>query len=137
MLCPTIKAQQRAGDQATKKETACVVCRDQSQRAMVRKEFAMGASGLDMVGGRREAFGSGHAERKDEQSEYMQTGGKFLDETLVELGTEQKDAIKTATATAIQKQRRPCRGAVAWWSAAGNRVPNAERCDQNVDADRS
>jgi hypothetical protein len=76
MLCPTIKAQQRAGDQATKGEAAWyepVVCRDQSQRAMVRKEFAMGASGLDMVGGRREAFGSGHAERKDEQSEYMQT----------------------------------------------------------------
>ncbi|KAJ7271825.1 hypothetical protein C8J57DRAFT_1226387 [Mycena rebaudengoi] len=74
----------------------------------------MGASGSEMVGGRGEAF-----------------GGQFLGDTLVELGTEQKNviktampqwmrakqkksvgknAIKTATASAIQKQRQPRRG---------------------------
>ncbi|KAJ7227512.1 hypothetical protein C8J57DRAFT_1252424 [Mycena rebaudengoi] len=39
----------------------------------------MGASGSEMVGGRGEAF-----------------GGQFLGDTLVELGTEQKNVIKTA-----------------------------------------
>jgi hypothetical protein len=40
---------------------------------ITREASAMGTLGSDMVGGKREAFVSGHAKRKEEQSEYMQT----------------------------------------------------------------
>ncbi|KAJ7234095.1 hypothetical protein C8J57DRAFT_1249472 [Mycena rebaudengoi] len=97
----------------------------------------MGTSGSEMVDGRGEAF-----------------GGQFLGDTLAELGTEQKNVIKMAMPQWMRAKQKKSGGehvqtcnseatttvsrdwCSQWWSAAGYRVPNAERCDQNSDDDR-